>query len=112
MNLVTAFIKPVKLDEVKDALAGVGIRGMTVTESRGFGRTGEHTEVYRGSEYTVEFIPVVRIEVLTEDDIVEDVVETISSSARTGRVGDGRIWVTLTSDVYRIRTGEAGDDAI
>jgi len=112
MKLVTAIVKPFKLDEVKDALKDIGIQGMTVTESRGFGRQRGHTEVYRGSEYKVDFVPKVRIEVLTDDDLVDRVVEAISATARTGTIGDGKIWVTPASDVIRIRTGEVGAEAI
>jgi nitrogen regulatory protein P-II 2 len=112
MKLVTAIVKPFKLDEIKDALKDIGIQGMTVTESRGFGRQRGHTEVYRGSEYKVDFVPKVRIEVLTDEDLVERVVEAISSTARTGTIGDGKIWVTPASEVIRIRTGEVGAEAI
>jgi len=112
MKLVTAIVKPFKLDEIKDALKDIGIQGMTVTESRGFGRQRGHTEVYRGSEYKVDFVPKVRIEVLTDDDLVDRVVEAISATARTGTIGDGKIWVTPASEVIRIRTGEVGAEAI
>jgi nitrogen regulatory protein P-II 1 len=112
MKLVTAIVKPFKLDEIKDVLQTLGVQGMTVTESRGFGRQRGHTEVYRGSEYQIEFVPKVRIEVLTEDDLVEKVVDAIITTARTGSIGDGKIWVTEAGDVYRIRTGEAGAEAV
>ena len=112
MKLVTAIVKPFKLDEIKDALKDIGIQGMTVTESSGFGRQRGHTEVYRGAEYKVDFVPKVRIEVLTDDDLVDRVVEAISTTARTGTIGDGKIWVTPASDVIRIRTGEVGAEAI
>ncbi len=112
MKLVTAIVKPFKLDDVKDALKDVGIQGMTVTETRGFGRQRGHTEVYRGSEYQIDFVPKVRIEVLVSDELADRTVEAISSSARTGTIGDGKIWVTPAADVYRIRTGEVGAEAI
>ncbi len=112
MKLVTAIVKPFKLDEVKDALKDVGVQGMTVTESRGFGRQRGHTEVYRGAEYQIDFVPKVQIEILTEDAIVDRVVEAIAEAAKTGTIGDGKIWVTPVEDVRRIRTGESGADAI
>ncbi len=112
MKLVTAIVKPFKLEEVKEALRGVGIQGMTVTEVRGFGRQRGHTEVYRGAEYQVDFVPKVRIEVLVDDGEVQGVVDAVMKSARTGKIGDGKIWVTPSDAVYRIRTGEAGRDAI
>ncbi|MEX0875022.1 MAG: P-II family nitrogen regulator [Actinomycetota bacterium] len=112
MKLVTAIVKPFKLDEVKDALKDVGIQGMTVTESRGFGRQRGHTEVYRGAEYQIDFVPKVRIEVLVDESIVDRVVEAITESARTGSIGDGKIWVTAAESVTRIRTGETGSEAI
>ncbi|MGH2739785.1 MAG: P-II family nitrogen regulator [Actinomycetota bacterium] len=112
MKLVTAIIKPFKLDEVKEALRAVGVNGLTVTESQGFGRQRGHTEVYRGAEYQVDFVPKVKIEVLTDDDQVQGVVEAIMKSARTGKIGDGKIFVYPAEQVYRIRTGEAGTDAI
>jgi nitrogen regulatory protein PII len=112
MKLVTAIVKPFKLDEVKDALKDVGIQGMTVTESRGFGRQRGHTEVYRGSEYQIDFVPKVRIDVLVDDELLGRTVDAITTSARTGTIGDGKIWVTPAFDVYRIRTGEIGEEAI
>ena len=112
MKLVTAIVKPFKLDEVKDALQDVGIQGMTVTESRGFGRQRGHTEVYRGSEYQIEFVPKIRIEVLVDDEILDRTLDAITSTARTGEIGDGKIWVTPAAEVVRIRTGEAGVAAI
>jgi nitrogen regulatory protein P-II 1 len=112
MKLVTAIIKPFKLDEVKEALTAVGLPGLTVTETRGFGRQRGHTEVYRGTEYTVEFIPKVRIEVLTDDDSAEKIAHTIAEAARTGSIGDGKVWVTPVETIIRIRTGEIGPDAI
>jgi len=112
MNLITAIVKPFKLDEVKEALRGVGVQGMTVSEARGFGRQRGHTEVYRGAEYSVDFVPKVRIEVLCEAGQVQQVVDTIIKTARTGKIGDGKIIVLPAEQVYRIRTGEAGKDAI
>jgi nitrogen regulatory protein P-II 1 len=112
MNLVTAIIKPFKLDDVKDALKDVGIQGMTVTESRGFGRQRGHTEVYRGAEYQIDFVPKVRIEILVEDDLLDKTIEAISEASRTGTIGDGKIWVMAASEVIRIRTGEVGAEAI
>ena len=112
MNLVTAIIKPFKLEEVKEALQGVGVQGMTVTEARGFGRQKGHTEVYRGAEYEVDFVPKVRIEVLCDDGNVPEVVEAVMKAARTGKIGDGKIFVLPAQQIYRIRTGEAGGDAI
>ena len=112
MKLVTAIIKPFKLDEVKDALAEVGIQGMTVTEVKGFGRTGGKKEVYRGSAYVVDFVPKVKLEIIVTDDAVRQVVATITEAARTGRIGDGKIFITSIDEVIRIRTGETGEDAI
>ncbi len=112
MKLVVAFIKPFKLDEVKDRLRGLGITGMTVTEVRGFGRQSGQTEVYRGAEYQVEFVPKVRIEVLVSSDLAGPVVRAIEEAARTGEIGDGKVAVLPVEDVVRIRTGERGDDAV
>ena len=112
MKLVTAVVKPFKLDDVKEALKGVGVQGMTVTETRGFGRQRGHTEVYRGAEYQVDFVPKVKVEVLVPDDIVDRVVEAIVSSARTDKIGDGKIWVLSAEAVLRIRTGETGEEAL
>ncbi|MBI4728327.1 MAG: P-II family nitrogen regulator [Acidobacteria bacterium] len=112
MKMVTAVIKPFKLEEVKEALRAAGIQGMTVTEVRGFGRQRGHTEVYRGAEYQVDFVPKVRLEVLCEEGQVQGIVETIMKTARTGKIGDGKIFVTAAEQVWRIRTGEAGKDAI
>jgi nitrogen regulatory protein P-II 1 len=112
MKLVTAIVKPFKLDEVKDSLKTAGIQGMTVSEVQGFGRQAGHTEVYRGAEYTVDFVPKVRIEVLTETENVERVLDAIAESARTGKIGDGKVWVTPVERVVRIRTGEVDSDAI
>jgi nitrogen regulatory protein P-II 1 len=109
---VEAIVKPFKLDEVKDALAEVGIRGMTVTEVKGFGRTGGKREVYRGSAYVVDFVPKVKIEIVCGDALVPQVLEAIERSAKTGRIGDGKIFVTTVEEAIRIRTGERGEDAI
>jgi nitrogen regulatory protein P-II 1 len=112
MKKIEAIIKPFKLDEVKDALAEVGIKGMTVTEVKGFGRTGGKREVYRGSAYVVDFVPKVKIEVVIPDALVPGVLEAIERAAKTGRIGDGKIFVTSIEEAVRIRTGERGDDAI
>jgi nitrogen regulatory protein P-II 1 len=112
MKLITAILKPSKVDDVKVALQAAGIQGMTVSETRGFGRQKGHTEIYRGAEYRVDFLPKVRIEVLAEDSEVQSIVDTIVEAARTGAVGDGKLWVTAVEQVIRIRTGERGDDAI
>ena len=112
MKKVEAIIKPFKLDEVKESLAEIGIHGMTVTEVKGFGRTGGKKEVYRGSAYVVDFVPKVKIEIIVGDDSVRQVVDTITKAARTDRIGDGKIFVSPVDEVIRIRTGETGDDAI
>jgi nitrogen regulatory protein P-II 1 len=112
MKLVTAILKPFKLDDVKAALQQAGVHGMTVSEVQGFGRQRGHTEVYRGQEYTIDFVPKIRIEVLATDDQVETVVSAIVESARTDKIGDGKIWVSTVDNVVRIRTGERGTDAI
>ncbi len=112
MKLITAIVKPFKLDDVKDALRGLGIQGMTVSEAQGFGRQRGHTEVYRGAEYTVDFVPKVRVEVLTDEDEVDRVVDAIVEAARTEKIGDGKVWVTPVEAVIRIRTGEMGHDAL
>ena len=112
MKLVVAIIKPFKLEEVKDALAEIGIEGMTVTEVKGFGRQKGHTEIYRGSEYTVDFLPKVKIEAAIADDMAERAIEAIEGSARTGKIGDGKIFVYDLEQVVRIRTGETGKDAL
>src|ERR671923_2586716 len=111
MKLVNAIVKPFKLEEVKEALRPVGIAGMTVTEARGFGRQRGHTEVYRGAEYQVDFVPKVKLEILCDDGDVAGIVDAIMKSARTGKIGDGKIFVTPAEQVHRIRTGEAGRDA-
>jgi nitrogen regulatory protein P-II 1 len=112
MKLITAIVKPAKLEEVKSALSSHGVAGMTVSEASGFGRQRGHTEVYRGTEYTVDLIAKVRIEVLVDDKDVDGVVSVISSAASTGSVGDGKVWVTPVESVIRVRTGESGVDAI
>ncbi|WP_286294099.1 P-II family nitrogen regulator [Methylomarinovum tepidoasis] len=112
MKLVTAVIKPFKLDDVREALSEVGIAGLTVTEVKGFGRQKGHTELYRGAEYVVDFLPKVKIEVAVADERLEAVLEAIQQAARTGRIGDGKIFVTPLEEVVRIRTGETGADAL
>jgi nitrogen regulatory protein P-II 2 len=112
MKLVTAIVKPFRLDDVRNALSEVGIQGMTVTEVKGFGRQRGHTELYRGAEYVVDFLPKAKIEVAVADDRVDEVVEAIVNSAKTGKVGDGKIFVTALEQVLRIRTGETGDSAL
>jgi nitrogen regulatory protein P-II 1 len=112
MKKVEAIIKPFKLDEVKEALHEVGIKGITVTEAKGFGRQKGHTELYRGAEYVVDFLPKVKLEIVMEDNLVERAVEAIQQAAHTGRIGDGKIFVTSIDEAVRIRTGERGGDAI
>ncbi|HWO09083.1 MAG TPA: P-II family nitrogen regulator [Polyangiaceae bacterium] len=112
MKKVEAIIKPFKLDEVKDALSEVGIQGMTVTEVKGFGRTGGKKEVYRGSAYVVDFVPKVKVEIVVTDDQTQQVLDAIEKSAKTGRIGDGKIFVSTVDKAVRIRTGETGEDAI
>jgi nitrogen regulatory protein P-II 1 len=112
MKKIEAIIKPFKLDDVKEALHEVGIKGITVTEAKGFGRQKGHTELYRGAEYVVDFLPKVKLEIVLEDNQVERAVEAIQQAARTGRIGDGKIFVTSIEEVIRIRTGERGPDAL
>ena len=112
MKLVTALVKPFKLDEIKDALTTLGLAGITITEATGFGRQRGHTEVYRGAEYTVEFVPKVRIEVLTDDAGARRVADTIVEAARTGQIGDGKVWISPVETIVRVRTGERDNDAI
>jgi nitrogen regulatory protein P-II 1 len=112
MKKVEAIIKPFKLDEVKEALSEIGIHGMTVTEVKGFGRTGGKKEVYRGSAYVVDFVPKVKLEIIVTEENLHQVIEAIQEAARTGRIGDGKIFVTPVDEVIRIRTGETGEDAI
>ena len=112
MKQITAVIKPFKLDEVRESLAAVGVSGLTVTEVKGFGRQKGHTELYRGAEYVVDFLPKVKVEVVVADDVVDHAVEAIVKAARTGKIGDGKIFVTAVEQVIRIRTGETGPDAV
>jgi nitrogen regulatory protein P-II 1 len=112
MKLVVAVVKPFKLDDVKNGLKNLGVQGMTLTEAQGFGRQKGHTEVYRGAEYEVDYVPKVRVEVLVEDDRAEAVVDAIVSSAATGKIGDGKVWVVPAETVVRVRTGERGADAV
>jgi nitrogen regulatory protein P-II 1 len=112
MRLVTAVVKPFKLDDVKKALETLGVHGLTVSEVQGYGRQKGHTEVYRGAEYTVDFVPKVRVEVLVDDLDADDVVNALTEAARTGKIGDGKIWVTPVDAVVRVRTGERGPDAL
>ncbi|MCL4184141.1 MAG: P-II family nitrogen regulator [Burkholderiaceae bacterium] len=112
MKLITAVIKPFKLDEVREALSGIGVQGITVTEVKGFGRQKGHTELYRGAEYVIDFLPKVKIDVAVADDLVDRAIEAIETSARTGKIGDGKIFVYDLEQVVRIRTGETGDAAL
>ena len=112
MKLITAIIKPFKLDDVKDALKAIGIEGMTVTEVQGFGRQGGHAEVYRGNEYAISFVPKVKLEIVVATDIADQTVAAITSAAATGKIGDGKIWVTEVGHLVRIRTGERDQDAL
>jgi nitrogen regulatory protein P-II 2 len=112
MKMVTAIVKPFKLDEVREALSGIGVQGITVTEVKGFGRQKGHTELYRGAEYVVDFLPKVKIEAAVDDGLVDRVIEAIEVAARTGKIGDGKIFVSVLEQVVRIRTGETGKDAL
>jgi nitrogen regulatory protein P-II 2 len=112
MKLVTAIIKPFKLDEVREALSGIGVQGITVTEVKGFGRQKGHTELYRGAEYVVDFLPKVKVEAAVKNDLLESAIEAIEKSANTGKIGDGKIFVTELEQVVRIRTGETGAEAL
>jgi nitrogen regulatory protein P-II 1 len=112
MKKIEAIIKPFKLDEVKEALQGVGIQGITVTEAKGFGRQKGHTELYRGAEYVVDFLPKVKMEIVVSDELVDKAVDAIQNAARTGRIGDGKIFISTIEQAIRIRTGEAGTDAL
>ena len=112
MKLITAIIKPFKLDDVKSALEAFGIQGMTVSETSGYGRQRGHTEVYRGAEYTVDLVPKVRLEILVEDDDADSVVDVVVKAAQTGRIGDGKVWTSPVETVARVRTGERGPDAL
>ena len=112
MKFITAVIKPFKLDEVRDALTKLGVQGMTVAEVKGYGRQKGHREIYRGAEYNVTFLPKVRLDIAVGDELVDQVVETISAAARTGQIGDGKIFITSIEQAYRIRTGETNQDAL
>lgn len=112
MKLITAIIKPFKLDEVRESLSAIGVQGITVTEVKGFGRQKGHTELYRGAEYVVDFLPKTKIEAAVDDDLVEQAIEAIEQAGRTGKIGDGKIFVQALLDVIRIRTGETGRDAL
>jgi nitrogen regulatory protein P-II 2 len=112
MKIITAIIKPFKLDDVRQALGEIGVQGLTVSEVKGFGRQKGHTELYRGAEYVVDFLPKVKLEVAIDDDLVDQVVEAITSSANTGKIGDGKIFITALEQVVRIRTGESGPSAL
>ena len=112
MKLITAIIKPFKLDDVREALSDVGVQGMTVTEVKGFGRQKGHTELYRGAEYVVDFLPKVKIELILEDTMLDNAIEAIQNAARTGRIGDGKIFVSSIDEAIRIRTGERGPEAV
>ncbi|MER5933407.1 P-II family nitrogen regulator [Streptomyces venezuelae] len=112
MKLITAIVKPHKLDEIKDALQAFGVQGLTVSEASGYGRQRGHTEVYRGAEYTVDLVPKMRIEVLVEDDAADDVMDVLVSAAQTGKIGDGKVWSVPVDSVIRVRTGERGADAL
>ena len=112
MKLITAIVKPFKLDEVKEALKGEGVSGMTVSEVQGFGRQRGHTEVYRGAEYTIDFVPKVRIEIVADDADVARIIDAITAAAKTDKIGDGKVWVTAVESITRIRTGERDSDAL
>lgn len=112
MKLITAIIKPFKMDDVREALSDVGVPGLTVTEVKGFGRQKGHTELYRGAEYVIDFLPKLKIEVAVTDELVENVIDAITQAAQTGKVGDGKIFVTNLEQVIRLRTGEMGEDAL
>lgn len=112
MKLITAIVRPHKLDDVKAALSALGIRGLTATEVHGYGRQAGHTEVYRGAEYSVDLVPKVKLEVVVDDDMLDEVLDSVTSAGQTGKIGDGKIWVTTVDRVVRIRTGERGSDAL
>ena len=112
MKLITAIVKPFKLDDVKGALKSAGVVGMTVTEVRGFGRQGGHTETYRGTEYQIDFVPKVKVEIVVDDAVADSVVDAVVAAGRTDKIGDGKVWVTDVGDLVRIRTGERGPDAV
>ena len=112
MKLVTAIVKPFKVGDVREALGAIGVRGLTVSDAQGYGRQGGHTEVYRGAEYQIDFVPKVRIEVVVTDEMVDSVLDTLVAAARTGKIGDGKIWVLTVDELVRVRTDERGDDAV
>ena len=112
MKLVTAIVKPFKVADVRDALGSIGVRGLTVSDVQGYGRQGGHTEVYRGAEYQIDFVPKIRLEVVVTDDMAATVVDTIVAAARTGKIGDGKVWVLTVDELVRVRTNERGDDAV
>lgn len=112
MKLITAIVKPFKVDDVKDALKSAGVQGMTVSEVKGFGRQGGHTETYRGSEYAIDFVPKVKLELVVDDAQVDQIVDAITTAASTGKIGDGKVWITDISRLIRIRTGEEGTNAV
>ena len=112
MKLVTAIVKPFKVADVREALGALGVRGLTVSDAQGYGRQGGHTEVYRGAEYQIDFVPKVRLEVIVTDDMAANVVDTIVAAARTGKIGDGKVWVLTVDELVRGRTDERGDDAV
>ena len=112
MKMITAIVKPHKLDDVKNALEGAGVHGLTISEAHGYGRQRGHTEVYRGAEYQIDFIPKVRVEVVVDDEDLEAVLDAVVASARTGRIGDGKVWVVPVDDLVRVRTGERGSEAL
>lgn len=112
MKLITAIIKPFKLDDIREALSDIGVQGITVTEVKGFGRQKGHTELYRGAEYVVDFLPKIKVELAINDDLLDQAIETIADTANSGKIGDGKIFVTELTDVIRIRTGETGPEAV
>ncbi|HZX97986.1 MAG TPA: P-II family nitrogen regulator [Dermatophilaceae bacterium] len=112
MKLITAIVKPFKVNDVRDALRDIGVLGLTVSDAQGYGRQRGHTEVYRGAEYKIDFVPKIRMEVLADDDTAEHVIETIVAAARTGKIGDGKVWVQTVDEIVRVRTGERGSEAI
>ncbi|MEO8518865.1 MAG: P-II family nitrogen regulator [Dermatophilaceae bacterium] len=112
MKLITAIVKPFKVGDVRDALQAIGVNGLTVSDAQGYGRQGGHTEVYRGAEYQIDFVPKVRMEVLADDDEAAHIIETILAAARTGKIGDGKVWVLGVEEIVRVRTGERGAEAI
>jgi nitrogen regulatory protein P-II 1 len=112
MKLIVAIVKPFKLEDVKTALKGLGVQGLTVSEVRGFGRQGGHTEVYRGAEYEIDFVPKVRIEIVVDDGDAPRIANAVIEAARTGKIGDGKVWIVPVEEVFRVRTGETGPDAI